>query len=92
VAAWIEFLLLERWLSGRIGKVPIPVKLGLGALGAAAVAGALAFGVGRLAGALHAPAFASSIAAIAVFGAAYLALMYAAKVPETRSLLRRIRR
>src|SRR5690606_1421552 len=32
-AAWIELLLLDRWLSRRIGKVPVPKRLGFGALG-----------------------------------------------------------
>ncbi|HEY5945472.1 MAG TPA: murein biosynthesis integral membrane protein MurJ, partial [Kofleriaceae bacterium] len=48
-AAWVEFLLLKRWLDHRIGKVPIPTRLGLGALAAAVVAGAAGYGSARLA-------------------------------------------
>jgi putative peptidoglycan lipid II flippase len=89
-AAWIEFLLLERWLSRRIGKVPIPARLGLGALAAAAVAGALGYGANRLAAGLGAHAWAAALPAIAVFGATYLGIMAAAKVPESRAFVRRL--
>ena len=91
-AAWIEFLLLERWLSRRIGKVPIPARLGLGALGAAAVAGALAYGADRLAIHLGARAWAAALPAIAIFGVTYLAIMAAARVPEARAFVLRIGR
>jgi putative peptidoglycan lipid II flippase len=90
--AWIEFLLLRRWLAHRIGPVPIPVRLGLGALGAAAVAGGLGYAAGWLATAAGAPTWLSALAAIGGFGAAYLGLMIAAKVPEAGAFTRRLRR
>jgi putative peptidoglycan lipid II flippase len=91
-AAWIEFLLLRRGLALRIGHVPIPVRLGLGALGAAAVAGGLGYATGQLATAAGAPTWLSALAAIGVFGAAYLAVMTAAQVPEAHAFTRRLRR
>jgi len=90
LAAWIELLLLERWLSRRIGKVPIPVRLGLGALAAAALSGALGYGAWRLASYLGAHAWQAALPAIAVFGACYLGVMAVARVPEARALLRRV--
>ena len=91
-AAWIEFLLLERWLSQRIGKVPIPGKLGLGALAAASLAGGAGFGASRLALHLGARTGVAAILAIAVFGALYLGVMAAAQVPEANAFVRRILR
>jgi hypothetical protein len=91
-AAWVEFLLLDHWLGKRIGKVPVSGKLGLGALGAAASAGVLAYGAGRLAGELGARTWMTSLTAIAVFGIVYLGVMSAAKVPEAAAFTRRILR
>lgn len=91
-AAWIEFLLLRRWLARRIGPVPIPVRLGLGALGAASVAGGLGYGAGALATAAGAPAWLAALAAIGAFGIAYLGITSAAQVPEASAFTRRLRR
>jgi len=91
-AAWVEFLLLERWLSRRIGKVAIPTKLGLGALGAACVAGAAAYGAGSVSVELGARAWQSALVAVPVYGAIYLGIMSAAKVPEAAAFTRRILR
>jgi putative peptidoglycan lipid II flippase len=95
-AAWIEFLLLRRWLDQRIGRVPIPGKLGLGALGVAAIAGAAGYGAARGVHALTAHTVPVSVAAIVAFGAVYLGIMTMAKVPEAADLVgkvaRRVRR
>jgi len=91
-AAWIEFLLLRRWLGARIGAVPIPVRLGLGALAAAATAGALGYGVAWLATRGGAPIWLSAIAAIGAFGIAYLAITSLARIPEAAAFTRRLRR
>lgn len=91
-AAWVEFLLLERWLSKRIGKVPIPTRLGLGALACASVAGAAAFGAAYVAVELGARAWQSALVAVPVFGAIYLGGMSVAKVPEASAFTRRILR
>jgi putative peptidoglycan lipid II flippase len=91
-AAWIEFELLRRWLSARIGQVPIPVRLGLGALAVASLAGALGYATWWLANDLGARAWLAAIAAIIVFGIVYLGVMALAKVPEASALTRRLRR
>ncbi len=90
LAAWIEFLLLRRWLEDRIGRVAIPARLGLGALAVAAVAGALGFAAGQLAGRWFVTPLAA-IAAIVVYGGVYLGIMIAAKVPEAAPFARRLR-
>jgi putative peptidoglycan lipid II flippase len=86
-AAWIEFVLLERMLGKRIGKVPVPVRLGLGALAAASLAGAAGFGASHMGG-----RFVGSVLAIGVFGCVYLGVMAAAQVPEAQAFVRRIAR
>jgi putative peptidoglycan lipid II flippase len=91
-AAWIEFLLLERWLSRRIGKVTLPTRLGFGALGAATIAGAAAYGAAHVAAAHVTRAWMVAPIAVPVFGAIYLGIMLAARVPETRALTKILRR
>jgi putative peptidoglycan lipid II flippase len=91
-AAWIEFALLRRWLARRIGPVPVPVQFGLGALAAAALAGVLGYAAEQLALAQRAPHWLSAVAAIGVFGAGYLGIMTAARVPEAQAFTRRLRR
>jgi putative peptidoglycan lipid II flippase len=92
LAAWIEYALLRRWLAARIGRVPVPTALGLGALGAAVLAGAMGHSGGALAVHLGARGWQAALVAIPIFGAVYLGVMAAAKVPEARGLVRRILR
>jgi putative peptidoglycan lipid II flippase len=84
-AAWIEFLVLRRGLAARIGEVPLPIRLGFAALAAALAAGALAAQLGA-----RSPI--ASLAKIAVFGAAYLAIISLAKIPEAAAFTRWLRR
>jgi putative peptidoglycan lipid II flippase len=93
VAAWVEFELLRRWLSKRIGAVPVPTRLGLGALAVAIIAGIAAFGTATLVRHL-APGHTLWVAAAAipVYGAIYLGVMIAAKVPEAQDFVRRVTR
>lgn len=92
-AAWIEFALLARWLSRRVGaRLPIPYGLAAASLAIAAVAGAAGYGTGRLAGSLGLPGWLAALAAIGAFGIVYLGAMAAAKVPEARGFVRRILR
>ena len=92
LAAWVEYALLRRWLSRRIGGVPSPVKLLFGAAAAALAAGAAGYGAAWLALELGARAWQAALVAIPVFGAIYLGAMAAAKVPEARGLVRRVLR
>lgn len=88
-AAWIEFLLLRYMLARRIGHVPIPGRLGLGALAASAIAGAAGYGAGKLTERVAVHHWAAAIVAIVVFGSVYLGIMIAARVPEASGLVRR---
>jgi len=96
-AAWVEFLLLKRWLARRIGTVPIPTKLGLGCLAAALAAGAAAYATNLAVGELVPNHIAPrAIAAIGMFGVVYFAIATIAKIPEahafTGKITRRFRR
>ncbi|MFT3692838.1 MAG: murein biosynthesis integral membrane protein MurJ [Kofleriaceae bacterium] len=91
-AAWVEFLLLRHWLAKKIGAVPIPTKLGLGALAVAVIAGAAAYATNWFAGNYTARVWPRSIAAIAVFGIVYLGIMSVARVPEASAFTGRITR
>lgn len=88
-AAWLEYALLRHWLDARIGRVAVPVRLGLGALGAALLAGAAGYGASRAAAAAGAHGWQLGLVAIPVFGAVYLGVLAAARVPEARGLVRR---
>ncbi|MBA3396136.1 MAG: murein biosynthesis integral membrane protein MurJ [Deltaproteobacteria bacterium] len=93
LAAWIEYALLQRSLTARIGKVPVLGKLMIGALLAAIVAGVLGYGAAHLAiTELGARGWQAALVAIPVFGAVYLGAMAAARVPEASNLARRIAR
>jgi hypothetical protein len=70
----------------------VPVRLGLGALAAAAVAGALGYASGVLVAAAGVPGRLAAVAAIAAFGIVYLGIMHVAGVPETAAFTRRLRR
>ncbi len=91
-AAWVEFLLLDMWLGERIGKVPIPGKLGLGALAAAALAGACAYGASALVVRFGAAPAEGALLAIPLFGVIYLGVMRVADVPEASAFVRRLLR
>ena len=91
-AAWVEFLLLKRWLDQRIGKVAIPTRLGLGAAAVAIVAGVAAYFTAALVQShVHRHSLAA-IAAIGVFGALYLGIMTVANVPEAAAFTHRFLR
>ncbi len=87
-AAWIEFLLLRRWLAARIGKIAIPTRLGLVALALATLAGTTGFLLGRALHQLDLSTWLGSLAAIAIYALIYVGAMAAAKIPEARALLR----
>ena len=91
-AAWVEFLLLRRWLAHRIGAVPIPTKLGLGALAAAVVAGGAGYVANYVVAPMSTHVWPRAIAAIIAFGIIYLAIMTLAKVPEAADFTARFER
>ncbi len=87
IAGWVEFFLLRDRLEKRIGSVRIPRVRILSLWAAAIASAALGWGAKYL---LHgAPGAWSAIVVLAVFGASYLALCIALKVPAARSLVRR---
>ena len=90
VAAWVEFLLLKRWLAQRIESVPVPAKLGLGCLAAAVLAGAIAAGASwLLTEHVHVRAVLAALVAVPLFGGVYLGATAAAGVPESAAFVRR---
>ena len=79
---------MRRWLVRRVGGVTMPIRLGLGALAVAAIAGGAAWS------AVHAVAPSSTVVAAAIaipiYGAIYLGVMARAGVPEARAFTRRV--
>lgn len=88
VAAWIEFALLRRWLAQRIGSVPVPGLLGLGALSAAVVAGGLTWLI--VSAVEPHGVIAAAALALPLYGALYLWPMIAFRVPEVTALTGRV--
>ncbi|MFM2417870.1 MAG: hypothetical protein RL385_2593 [Pseudomonadota bacterium] len=92
LAAWVEFFLLRSELSAKIGRVPVPTRLGLGALLVALAAG----GAARLAfqglSALGVPSWVGMLSCVASFGLVYAGGMWIFKVPEARMLVGRVLR
>jgi len=91
-AAWIEAAILYFMLRRRIGGVPLPIRLTLGALGAAMLAGAVAFVMTYFVLGIGAYSWQAGIVAGSIFGAIYLGVMIVAKVPEAAGLTRRLHR
>jgi putative peptidoglycan lipid II flippase len=95
IAGWIEFALLRRGLSRRIGKADVPSRL-VGRLWLAALAAAGAgYGV-KLALAVlpatRAGSIAKAVGVFGVFGAVYLAACLLLDVSEAYAAVQRIRR
>jgi putative peptidoglycan lipid II flippase len=90
IAGWLEFLLLRRAITARIGATGVPRATLALLWGASLAAGGAGWGVMQLAHNLpHVPRGLAAIGAFAlVYGVATLAL----GVPEARALVARIRR
>jgi putative peptidoglycan lipid II flippase len=88
VAGWVEFLLLRRTLNQRIGETGLAGSLVARLWAAAAIAAAVAFGLGRVVphGRLV------SILVLGVYGVVYLAVTAALGVGDTAALVRRLKR
>lgn len=90
VVAWLEYLLLSRALSARIGHVPsawaVQARIGL----ASVVAGAAALGVHRALPLTH--PIADGLLTVGVFGAVYFLAALALRLEQARHILGRISR
>jgi putative peptidoglycan lipid II flippase len=90
IAGWLEFLLLRRAISARIG----PTGIGAPALarlwGASLVAGGAGWGMTQLAS--GAPHMLRGVSAIATFAVVYGAVTLVLGVPEARALVARVTR
>jgi putative peptidoglycan lipid II flippase len=88
VAGWVEFLLLRRTLNERIGETGLAGSLVARLWAAAAIAAALAFGLGRVVphGRLV------SIIVLGVYGVVYLGVTAALGVGDTAAIIRRLKR
>ena len=95
IAGWVEYALLRRGVTARIGPADVPAQLMLRLWGAAAVAGALAVGTRTLVEQgphlLRSPV-PKALLVLGVFGGAYLLLTLMLGVPEARGMVKRLRR
>jgi putative peptidoglycan lipid II flippase len=93
LAGWLEFLLLKRSLSARVGEAALPAPLLLRLWGSAALAGAAGVLVreGCLQFAVPGGPIVRAGMVFGVFGVVYLAATLAFGVSEARSVARRLR-
>ncbi|TMB32927.1 MAG: murein biosynthesis integral membrane protein MurJ [Deltaproteobacteria bacterium] len=95
VAGWIEYALLRRGISVRVGPAALPGGLLARLWGAAIIAGAIGLGVKFALAGLGASRLAALVRAAAVFGAfgvSYLLGCLLLEVPEAAGSLQRVRR
>jgi putative peptidoglycan lipid II flippase len=90
IAGWVEFLLLRRSLTGRIGPTGIRPSLLARLWAASLVAGAVGFGVMQLMSPRH--QMVRGALAIAAFALIYGISTLALRVPEARAIVARARR
>jgi putative peptidoglycan lipid II flippase len=90
LVAWVEYLLLRGTLNERIGRSGLPGKYVLGLLAAALGSAAAGFGLKLVLGELHRIVVAMLV--LGTFGVLYLGLTRAFNVPESASLIARVRR
>lgn len=90
IAAWLEFLLLRRGMSRRIGEIPFPRAYFAKLWGSAAVAAALAWGI-KLALHPQHPVVAG-VLILLPYGAAYLVLTMLMGIDQAGNLVRRVAR
>ena len=90
VASWVEFSLLKAWLGKKIGKVKLPMGLMAQSFGAALVAGGLGWLLQQQFSPTHPLLRAAAV--VPAFGAVYLALTLALRIPEATGTVERIRR
>lgn len=90
IAGWVEFLLLRRGITLRIGPTGIPLPLLARLWGSAALAGVAGWGVMLVVSPRH--QMLRGIAAIGAFALVYGVATLALAVPEARGLAARVRR
>ncbi|MEX2180132.1 MAG: murein biosynthesis integral membrane protein MurJ [Gemmatimonadaceae bacterium] len=90
IVGWVEFTLLRRRLNARIGRTGAAPSFVLTLLTAALASGAAGVGVKLAVAGLHRLALAALV--LGTFGALYLVVTSALRVPESLALLDRLRR
>jgi putative peptidoglycan lipid II flippase len=90
VAGWVEFVLLRRALNRRIGRTGLPGRFLASLWVAAALAAVIGWGA-KLGLRVERPLL-SGLGALALYGAAYLGLALAFRVPEARWAIDRLPR
>jgi putative peptidoglycan lipid II flippase len=90
IAGWVEFLLLRRAISARIGRTGIPAAALLRLWGAGLLAGAAGWGVMRLMDPAHQTM--RGIVALVAFAICYGVVTLGLGVPEARSIAARVGR
>jgi putative peptidoglycan lipid II flippase len=90
LVAWVEYLLLRGTLNDRIGVSGVPTRFVLTLLGIALASAAAAFGVKLATLGLH--RILTAVLVLGTFGLLYLGLTRAVQVPESVSLIDRVRR
>ena len=90
IAGWVEFLLLRRGITARIGPTGIPLPLLVRLWGSAALSGVAGWAVMALVSPRH--QMARGIAALVAFAIVYGIATLLLAVPEARGLVARVRR
>lgn len=90
IAGWVEFSLLRHSMNRRIGVTGLPMSLTGKLWGAAAIAGAVAFGFKVALPAM--PHIFTAAIVLGAFGIVYFAGTLMLDIPEARVLLARVRR
>jgi putative peptidoglycan lipid II flippase len=90
IAGWVEFLLLRRAITARIGRTGIAPSLLARLWAAALLSGAVGWGVMRLVSSAH--HMVRGVSALVAFAIVYGAATLALGVPEARAMVARARR
>jgi len=90
VAGWIEFLLLRRGINRRIGATGIPPATLVRLWSSAVMAAAIGWGAKLMVGTAH--PLITAAAVLVPYGLIYLSMTLVLGVPESRGVLRRMRR
>jgi putative peptidoglycan lipid II flippase len=90
LAGWVEFTLLRRSLTARVGSTGVPARLVASLWGAAVVAAAAAYGAERLL-AIPQPILRAAVV-LPLYGLLYLGFTAAMGIAEAGELMRAVRR